>query len=224
MRFLTHMQPRGGGCPFAPVTAYIRASAGRGFTLIELLIVVAIIAILAAIAVPNFLEAQVRSKVSRTRADLRSLAVAIEAYRTDSNIYPPVGSLTFPSPLDVLVPFTYRLRVITSPVAYITALPKDPFARPNEPEGNGLPFTDPSYAYAPGNLYFGAAPLFSTTNYRGSIFSLAGRGPDRIIFYGNYCMAHPKAHEDGAYVRGAYDPTNGTVSEGDILHLAGGRL
>ncbi|HBF32973.1 TPA: hypothetical protein DDW35_00280 [Candidatus Sumerlaeota bacterium] len=58
------------------------------FTLIELLIVVAIIAILAAIAVPNFLEAQVRSKASRAMSDMRSLATAIEAYRVDENSYP----------------------------------------------------------------------------------------------------------------------------------------
>jgi type II secretion system protein G len=196
----------------------------RAFTLIELLIVVAIIAILAAIAVPNFLEAQTRSKVSRTKSDLRSLSVALEAYRVDSNGYPPVGSVTYPSPLDVLIPFTYRLKAITSPVAYISALPVDPFAKIGVPEGNGLAFSDPVYAYAPGNLYFGAAPTYSRTEYRNSIFSVSGRGPDRIIFYGNYCMAHPKAAEDGARWRGAYDPTNGTVSEGDIFHLGGGSL
>src|SRR5258705_1906491 len=59
-----------------------------GFTLIELLIVVAIIAILAAIAVPNFLQAQTRAKVSRTLADMRTVGMALEAYRVDNRSYP----------------------------------------------------------------------------------------------------------------------------------------
>jgi len=60
-----------------------------GFTLIELLIVVAIIAILAAIAVPNFLEAQTRAKVARVKNDFRTLATAIEAYSVDWNRMAP---------------------------------------------------------------------------------------------------------------------------------------
>ena len=60
-----------------------------GFTLIELLIVVAIIAILAAIAVSNFLEAQTRAKVSRVKNDFRALGVGIEAYAVDYSKYPP---------------------------------------------------------------------------------------------------------------------------------------
>ncbi len=66
----------------------MRNNGSNGFTLIELLIVVAIIGILAAIAVPNFLNAQVRAKVSRVFADLRSLGNAIEMYTIDNNTQP----------------------------------------------------------------------------------------------------------------------------------------
>lgn len=66
-----------------------RTSSPLAFTLIELLIVVAIIAILAAIAVPNFLEAQSRSKVARLKADMRTLATGLEAYAVDHNSYVP---------------------------------------------------------------------------------------------------------------------------------------
>ncbi|MCA9447275.1 MAG: prepilin-type N-terminal cleavage/methylation domain-containing protein, partial [Candidatus Omnitrophica bacterium] len=62
-----------------------------GFTLIELLIVIAIILILIAIALPNFLSAQIRAKVTRAEADLRSLATAIEFFRTEHAHY-PVGT------------------------------------------------------------------------------------------------------------------------------------
>ena len=81
----------------------------KGFTLIELLIVVAIIGIIAAIAIPNLLNAIDRGKQKRTMADIRSIGTAVEAYSVDTNIYPTAADIS-------------ALRTVIEPI-YIKKLP-----------------------------------------------------------------------------------------------------
>jgi len=99
----------------------------RGFTLIELLIVVLIIAILAAIAIPNFLLFQTRAKVARTLSDIRTCTLAIEAYRVDNNAVPKIrvggGSADWLWAENMRDPYTmdyeHSGNLLTSPIAYI---------------------------------------------------------------------------------------------------------
>ena len=94
----------------------------KAFTLIELLIVVAIIGILAAIAVPNFLNAQTRAKVARTISDMKALIDASDMYALDNGgRYSQDDNCgAYPDPKEAC---TYHR--MTTPISYISTIPND---------------------------------------------------------------------------------------------------
>ncbi len=180
----------------------------KGFTLIELLIVVAIIAILAAIAVPNFLEAQTRSKVSRCKADMRSLATAIESYYVDGNKYPVGFQGTIPGIIWQEGYIKYRLARLTTPIAFITSLPDDTFTHQNF-AWDGYPGDEPSFIYHLKD-YHNFRNYWATNPE----FRLCVNSP---FIYWVLISQGPVAPNTNYIVWVAYDPTNGTMSEGRIF-------
>ncbi len=204
----------------------------KGFTLIELLIVVAIIAILAAIAVPNFLEAHVRAKASRARADMRTIAVAIESYTVDYN-RPPIGfwegNLSDPALLGYPSVFEMERAImasLTTPVAYISNVLMDPFAdRGFHDQGGG--YRAPRWAYYKYDTSFekglgpnGQVPAqaFIRAQRLGVTWVLQSRGPAGREFTRAETMEAVSQVQTSNiwYPNLLYDPTNGTVSIGFI--------
>ncbi|RJP30564.1 MAG: prepilin-type N-terminal cleavage/methylation domain-containing protein [Candidatus Omnitrophota bacterium] len=177
----------------------------RAFTLIELLIVVAIIGILAAIAVPNFLNAQVRAKVARTQADIRMLREQVEIFHMDSGKWLIDGNDCDGSSDCCFTGEWFGVRpsqvgisnvgtgdnhfsgqvymVLTTPVNYISSIPIDPF-------GKGC-----FYAYEDRDC----------SNTGGTWGILAAAGPDSDN--GDW---HPNNHAIG------YNTSNGLASNGDL--------
>jgi prepilin-type N-terminal cleavage/methylation domain-containing protein len=190
-----------------------RAAPSGGFTLIELLIVVAIIAILAAIAVPNFLEATVRAKVARGRSDLRSCAVALEAYYTDNNAYPNMRESGFaggPSPIQGSeLKWWYVPNALSTPIAYLNnAAMHCPFG------GNwdkAAFFPDDiwrRYGYENIVELIDKADAVAVLQRRYHAEALGWSGPWRLQCVGPDRLWNPST---------SYDPTNGAVSGGDII-------
>ena len=200
----------------------------NAFTLIELLIVVAIIAILAAIAVPNFLEAQTRAKVTRVVSDMRTLGLALESYYVDNNKYIPAISgrddgrwhmwfMVFENDQGGINMIGSEL---TTPISYITDIPTDPFTTlyarlSGLSAGGGVDWGGVRKA---GVLY-----THATKTERYPIDWSAPSSGELIRDVGYYMLSTGPnilmgGHEGSGWWY-VYDPTNGTVSNGDIFYL-----
>ena len=179
----------------------------RAFTLIELLIVIAIILILIAIALPNFLEAQIRAKVAKSKGDMRSLHTALETYYLDWEIYPEESEDHITTSSEGL-----GLLKLTSPIRYINAIPEDPFA--------GFDTEASLILYESGGMEVGARNALGGA-YRGCrecliTWVMWTQGPN-----GHQEIWAENPHFDTDRDVRSYSPTNGTKSRGSIYVWGG---
>ncbi len=184
-----------------------------GFTLIELLIVVAIIGILAAIAVPNFLNAQIRAKVSRVQGDFKAIATALEMYKMDSGRYiSRSNNISWP----------WRFRPLTTPVSYLSqgSWP-DPFAPDGyvTPDGDPINYVYESHGWPESPVVYMTVKCDKSPHVflhgKGSSYqwALISSGPDTDLNADSGGKGYP---QDVFFY---YDSSNGTISNGDILRF-----
>ena len=201
----------------------------KAFTLIELLIVVAIISILAAIAVPNFVEAQTRAKVSKSVAHMRTIANAIEIYRTDYHDFPIIASqpqidnLQFPYFLVgwLMVSNSSGIHIgsrLTTPVEYLGSVPFDPFNSYLLDSFFGM---NNAYSKSEWSVIMTGVPKQYRSLVNHQPVGLLGRSQGYTYFFES-CGPNLTWESQGINTFyggvGPYNPTNGTVSAGNIMY------
>jgi len=174
------------------------------------LIVVAIIGILAAIAIPNFLQAQVRAKVAKSKAEMLTLAEGLELYHVDHSDYP----IPYRHPA---APLTWHYNVpnsLTTPIEYISNVEAffDPFStfRSMDP-------SDPRYQFHRYGLISVSYSEATNLPLEWAALSEAARAHFKEII-GHWRMdGYGPSTRSGGWIFGpSYDPTNGTISTGSI--------
>jgi len=186
----------------------------RGFTLIELLIVIAIILILIAIALPNFLEAQIRAKVARVEADLRTIVTALETYFIDWGTYPMQSEDEFDTD-------AHGLSQLTTPLQYLPELPFDVFVGSQSHAVDGVPVY---FEMASTAIEANLAPFLGGPPLNIHAYALYSHGPDVIDDFdgeGDWPFGGAAPQCFDGIVTWTYSPTNGTRSKGDIQRFGG---
>jgi len=199
----------------------------RAFTLIELLIVVAIIAVLAAIAVPNFLEAQTRTKTSAVLSDMRAVKTALEAYQIDYGTYPHIaGDGDNVMDMGGMMRMPFLPVSITTPISYIKQIPLDPFNPRNmvDHDHSFIYLSEENISESILQQYRANVEQRDVSGVYAPRYALYSTGPDKS--YGAMTMQMnpgPPPVYGVMYMASStvvqYDPTNGTLSAGDVVRF-----
>ncbi|WP_166358064.1 type II secretion system major pseudopilin GspG [Pseudomonas akapageensis] len=118
-----------------PIRRLAPLNAQRGFTLIEIMVVVVILGVLGALVLPNVMNRPDQAKATAARADIQSIATALEIYRLDNARYPSTGQgLEALAKQPTLAPLPRNW----SPQGYLKSVPVDPWGTPYQYLNPGL--------------------------------------------------------------------------------------